>query len=72
MRGLAEEELSRLKTQLAEAEANLRLALLPRDAADEKGAILDIRPEPAATSFAFRGRPVPHVSKIRRKARMDA
>ena len=40
---LAEEELPRLKTQLAEAETNLRLALLPRDAADEKGAILEIR-----------------------------
>jgi len=43
MRGLAEEELPRLKTQFAEAETSLRLALLPRDAADEKGAILEIR-----------------------------
>jgi peptide chain release factor 1 len=43
MRGLAEEELPRLNTQLAEAETNLRLVLLPRDAADEKGAILEIR-----------------------------
>jgi peptide chain release factor 1 len=43
MRALAEEELPRLKTRLAEAETELRLALLPRDAADEKGAILEIR-----------------------------
>ncbi len=43
MRALAEEELPDLKLKLAEAEKNLRLALLPRDAADEKGAILEIR-----------------------------
>ena len=43
MRALAEDELPRLKTQLAEAEKGLRLALLPRDAADEKNAILEIR-----------------------------
>ena len=43
MRGLAEDELPRLRTQFAEAETGLRLALLPRDAADEKGAILEIR-----------------------------
>jgi peptide chain release factor 1 len=43
MRALAEEELPGLKTRLGEAEHDLRLALLPRDAADEKSAILEIR-----------------------------
>ncbi len=43
MRALAEEELPGLKERRAQAEHDLRLALLPRDAADEKGAILEIR-----------------------------
>ena len=43
MRGLAEEELVRLKSAIPEAEARLRLALLPHDAADERSAILEIR-----------------------------
>jgi len=44
MAELAEEELPRLKAALPEAEAALQLALLPRDAADAKPAMLEIRP----------------------------
>ena len=44
MRALAEEELPRLKARLPEAEHALQLALLPRDAADARPAILEIRP----------------------------
>ena len=44
MRGLAEEELPRLKARIPEMEQTLRLALLPRDAADARPAILEIRP----------------------------
>jgi len=44
MRALAEEELARLKADLPEREARLRLALLPQDAADARPAILEIRP----------------------------
>jgi peptide chain release factor 1 len=44
MRALAEEELPRLKARLPEAEHALRLALLPKDAADARPAILEIRP----------------------------
>jgi peptide chain release factor 1 len=44
MRALAEDELPRLKAQLPEVEDRLRIALLPRDAADERSAILEIRP----------------------------
>jgi peptide chain release factor 1 len=44
MRALAEEELPRLRDGLPEAEQRLRLALLPRDAADARPAILEIRP----------------------------
>ncbi len=43
MRKLAEEELQELERRLPELERELRLALLPRDAADEKSAILEIR-----------------------------
>jgi peptide chain release factor 1 len=44
MKALAEEELPLLTARLPEAEAALQLALLPRDAADSKPAILEIRP----------------------------
>ncbi len=43
MRRLAEEELRTLEERLPELEKAVRLALLPRDAADEKSAILEIR-----------------------------
>jgi peptide chain release factor 1 len=49
MRGLAEDELARLRPALAEAEQAVRLALLPKDAADDRPAILEIGPAPAAT-----------------------
>ena len=44
MRGLAEEELARLKADLPALQQALRLALLPKDAADARPAILEIRP----------------------------
>ncbi|MDB2548105.1 peptide chain release factor 1 [Paracoccaceae bacterium] len=44
MRDLAEEELVRLKVALSEVEYALRIALLPKDAADARPAILEIRP----------------------------
>lgn len=44
MRGLAEEEVAALKARLPELEQGLRLALLPKDAADARPAILEIRP----------------------------
>ena len=44
MRALAEEELPALKERLPEGEQALRLALLPKDAADARPAILEIRP----------------------------
>jgi peptide chain release factor 1 len=44
MRELAEEELPALKARLPEAEQQIRLALLPKDAADGRPAILEIRP----------------------------
>ena len=43
MRALAADELHSAREKLDEAEKDLRLSLLPRDAADEKGAILEIR-----------------------------
>ncbi|WP_151717509.1 peptide chain release factor 1 [Gemmobacter serpentinus] len=44
MKALAEEELPRLKARIPEMEQGLRLALLPKDAADARPAILEIRP----------------------------
>ncbi len=43
MRALAQEEIERLHGALPEAERALQLALLPRDDADERSAILEIR-----------------------------
>jgi peptide chain release factor 1 len=43
MRALAEDEIERVRTALPEAEHALRIALLPRDAADDRPAILEIR-----------------------------
>lgn len=44
MKELAEEELPRLKSALPEAEHALQIALLPKDAADGRPAMLEIRP----------------------------
>ena len=44
MRELAQDELSALKERLPEVEHALQLALLPRDAADARPAMLEIRP----------------------------
>jgi peptide chain release factor 1 len=44
MRSLAEEELPRLRARLPEVERGLQLALLPRDAADARPAMIEIRP----------------------------
>lgn len=43
MKALIEEELTLLRTNLEALERTMCLALLPKDAADEKGAILEIR-----------------------------
>ncbi|MFO7770191.1 MAG: peptide chain release factor 1 [Roseovarius gahaiensis] len=44
MRDLAQDELSQLEARLPELEGNLQLSLLPKDAADARPAILEIRP----------------------------
>jgi len=43
MRELAEEEIARLKAELPEAEHNLSIAMLPRDSADSRSAMLEVR-----------------------------
>lgn len=43
MKAMAEAEFYRLKEQIPVFEKNIQLALLPKDAADEKNAILEIR-----------------------------
>ncbi|MDT0506676.1 peptide chain release factor 1 [Novosphingobium sp. MMS21-SN21R] len=43
MREMADEELSRIRTELPEAEHRLAIAMLPRDAADVRPAMLEIR-----------------------------
>ncbi|MCA0920933.1 peptide chain release factor 1 [Pseudooceanicola nanhaiensis] len=44
MKALAEEELPRLRARLPEVETALQLALLPKDAADARPAMIEIRP----------------------------
>ena len=44
MRGLAEDEIPSLKAKIPDMEQSLRIALLPKDAADARPAILEIRP----------------------------
>ncbi len=44
MRGLAEAELDGLRERLPGLQHEIRLALLPRDEADERSAILEVRP----------------------------
>ncbi len=44
MKALAEEEIELLKARIPEAEHGLQLSLLPRDAADARPAMLEIRP----------------------------
>ena len=44
MRALAEEEIEALRARAPELERSLRLALLPRDAADARPAVVEIRP----------------------------
>ena len=44
MKALAEEELPLLRERVPEVEQNLRIALLPKDAADSRPAIVEIRP----------------------------
>lgn len=44
MRELAEMELPELKEKLPEAEQAVKLALIPRDSADGKPALVEIRP----------------------------
>jgi peptide chain release factor 1 len=43
MRGIAQDELESIRARLPEAEHALALALLPRDAADQRSALLEIR-----------------------------
>lgn len=43
MKELAEEELQNAKEQMPDLEHNIKIALLPKDAADEKNAILEVR-----------------------------
>jgi peptide chain release factor 1 len=44
MRALAEEELAQLEQTLPQLAQNLRLALLPKDAADARPALIELRP----------------------------
>ncbi len=55
MAALAEEEIQRIKNALPAAEAELQLALLPRDAADAKPAMLEIRPGTGGDEAALFG-----------------
>jgi Protein chain release factor A len=44
MRSMANDDLQAIRERIPDLEHNIRLALLPKDAADERSAILEIRP----------------------------
>ena len=44
MKALAEDEVAKLKIEIPKTEQSLQLSLLPKDAADARPAILEIRP----------------------------
>ncbi len=53
MRELAEMELPELKARIETLEGEMQILLLPKDAADEKSAILEIRAGTVATKLRF-------------------
>jgi peptide chain release factor 1 len=53
MRELAEEEIPVLRQRIPEAEAALQLALLPKDVADARPAVIEIRPGPGGDEAAL-------------------
>lgn len=53
MRELAEEEIPVLRQRIPEAEEALQLALLPKDVADARPAVLEIRPGPGGDEAAL-------------------
>ncbi|MBV9252101.1 MAG: peptide chain release factor 1 [Acetobacteraceae bacterium] len=55
MRELAEAELRALKGQIPVLEHEIRVALLPKDAADERAAILEVRPAAGGDEAALFG-----------------
>ncbi len=48
MAALAREELETLRPRIADQEQSLKILLLPKDAADERSAIVEVRAAPAA------------------------
>lgn len=49
MRGMAEAELETLQAQVDDLAQKIRVALLPKDAMDDRNVVLEIRAAPAAT-----------------------
>ena len=72
MKALAEEEIPALKAALPEAEHDLQLALLPKDEADTRAAIIEIRPGTGGDEAAlFARRPLPDVQPLCRGAGLE-
>ena len=68
MRGMAEEELEGLRKALPDMERALSLAMLPRDSADAKPAMLEIRAGTGGDEAAlFAGDSLSHVRTLRRR-----
>ena len=70
IRQMAQDELASLEAQLPEAERALALKLLPRDAADDRPAMLEIRAGTGGDEAAlFAGDLLPHVPALCRRGR---
>ena len=73
MRELAEAELRDLKEQIPGLQHEIRLALLPKDEADERSAILEVRPAAGGDEAAlFAAELFAHVPEIRRRCAAGA
>ncbi len=70
MRDLASAEIGDVEKRLEALSKELLVLLLPKDAADAKGAILRFAPAPAARRPASSRRSLPHVPALRRGARL--
>ncbi len=72
MKAMAEEEIGAVRARLPEAEHGLAVSLLPKDSADQRPALLEIRAGTGGDEGgSVRGRPDAHVPALCRDARLE-
>ena len=72
MRGMAEAERDALQARIGELEQKIRVALLPKDAMDDRNVVLEIRAGTGGDEASLvRRRSVPHVRALRQLAGLE-